>query len=429
MKNAFLCAAVVTLTCAFALGQVQYKVLYTFGTNGGAGDGANPAGPVIFDGLGDMFGTTPSGGGNVSTLCPQGCGTVFELAPSQGGWTEKLLHAFSYGADGMSPFGLIGDSKGNLYGVTGGQGEYGCQVPDCGTVYELSPEPDGQWSETILYEFSGGSDGWLPSSPLTFDSQGNLYGTTLVSGGAVTGGSVFELSPPISRGDSWTLATLYSFCQQGGNACSDGSWPSGGLVFDALGNLYGTTEMGGLGNWGTVYELSPNSDGGWTEIVLYKFLGGIAGQPTGPVSFDSAGDMYGTLDYGGSGEAGYCTENHGGHARCGGLFRLSPKPGGSYGEFTFPFDGPDGGNPVGNVLPESNGTVYGATESGGEYFAGAFFGIQGKKENLLYSWNCNVEPCAGGASPSYLTLHRGSFYGGASQGGEFDQGVVFEISP
>jgi uncharacterized repeat protein (TIGR03803 family) len=169
--------------------------------------------------------------------------------------------------------------------------------------------------EQVLYAFQGGNDGQYPGSGLIFDSSGNLYGTTEYGGdGACTYGiddgcgTVFELSHNGSGG--WTETILYSF-----QCCTDGNSPDSGLIFDQAGNLYGTTAVGGTYDQGTVFELTPNSNGGWTETLLYSFSDEIALEVPQGVIFDQKGNLYGTAS-----EAGEC-----GHfATCGGVFELSP---------------------------------------------------------------------------------------------------------
>jgi uncharacterized repeat protein (TIGR03803 family) len=180
---------------------------------------------------------------------------------------EQVLYSFQNdGTDGIDPGpGLISDGAGNLYGTTIGGGAY-----NWGTVFELSPAAGGGWTEKVLYNFASVPDGANPYWWLIFDAAGNLYGTTF-AGGTHNGGAVFELSP--AAGGTWTEKVLYSF----GNGAMDADAPQAGLIFDAAGNLYGTTEYGGTYYYGTVFELSPNGSGGWTEQVLHSFGNGADG--------------------------------------------------------------------------------------------------------------------------------------------------------
>jgi uncharacterized repeat protein (TIGR03803 family) len=269
----------------------SYGVIYSF--HGGR-DGQGP-GPLAVDSKGNLYGTTAGGGSNA---CSGGCGTVFELTPSSSGkWTEKVLYRFD-GSNGKQPeAGVTLDSAGNLYGTTSVGGS-GCWS-GCGVAFELALS-GSQWNETVLYRFKGGSDGAYPVAPLIFDVQGNLYSTTASGGVGSCGGTacgvVFELIPSSGR---WTESVLYSF--KGGE---DGGSPIAGLTFDSLGNLYGTTDGGGSqicqGGCGTIFELTPSA-GEWTKTMLHRFQGGKDGANpyVGSLVFDPAGNLYGTTLFGG----------------------------------------------------------------------------------------------------------------------------------
>ncbi len=255
-------------------GMWKETVLYSF-TDGN--DGGYPYAGVIFDRAGHLYGTTHNGG-------QSGAGVAFELSrKSNGRWHEKVIHTFN-GADGQYPYAdLIFDRAGNLYG-TASEGGLGY-----GTAFKLTRSSSG-WQETTLYSFTYGADGGIPLAGLVMDGQGNLYGTA--SGGGTAGnGLVFELTPSSS---GWTEKVLYSF-----NGDNDGRYPHAGLVFDAAGNLYGTNFYGGTVD-GTVFELSPGSQG-WSETVLYSFTGGAdGGEPEAGVILNKAGNLYGTASVGGA---------------------------------------------------------------------------------------------------------------------------------
>ncbi len=244
------------------------------------GDGCAPGnGDLIFDRVGNIYGTTQVGG----TLClsdyPYGCGVVYELTPSSGGWTESILHRFTGGSDGYWPMaGVTLDQAGNLSGTTtAGGGQFG------GVVYQLSPSGSG-WSEGILHSFSGG-DGTNLIGGVILDPSENLYGATTQFGPG-DGGTVYKLSP------SWGLTILYSFGQfTGGSSAS--------LLMDAAGNLYGTTS-GQYGGGGSVFKLT-RSGLGYTYTSLHDFTkGSDGGNPQGVVIMDSSGNLYGTASQGGS---------------------------------------------------------------------------------------------------------------------------------
>jgi uncharacterized repeat protein (TIGR03803 family) len=279
--------------------------LYKFGS-----DGSYPAGDLTFDQHGNIYGTTSQGGGGDCTDFLHeyiGCGTVYELAPS--GSQFEVLYAFqgpsdNY-ADGVFPeSGVIFDAAGNLYGTAarGGLGGYNGH----GVVYELTPAT-GAWSQSVLYSFTGGTDGSISVGGLVFDSAGNLYGTTVHNSGINGGGTAYELSS--SKG-SWSLSSLYSFSGNGGSVAS--------LVMDAAGNLYGTTEQDGTHGYGSVFKLTPAS-GGWTYSSLHDFTGGTdGGYPASNVVFDRNGNLYGTASSGGLSGCGS------GLAGCGVVWEITP---------------------------------------------------------------------------------------------------------
>jgi uncharacterized repeat protein (TIGR03803 family) len=257
--------------CKTALCTWTETVLHRF--TGGA-DGANPAGNLIFDQIGNVYGTT--GGGN---------GTVYQLIRSGGGWTKSVLYTFN----GSEPRGVIFDRPGNLYGTTllGGN-------DNNGTVYKLTPSGAG-WAENSLYVFQGGSDGRLPAGGLIFDTSGNLYGTA--EGGGLGGGTVYMLTP--SSG-TWIFSTIYSFTDNGN--------PAADLVMDAAGALYGTTANGGAYGYGSVFKLTPSSGGGWTYTLLHSFMGPDGSEPLCGLVFDANGNLYGTTYAGGAFDYGVAFE-------------------------------------------------------------------------------------------------------------------------
>jgi uncharacterized repeat protein (TIGR03803 family) len=222
-------------------------------------DGAVPDGTVIFDSEGNLYGTTLESA--PSANCPSGCGTVFKLTrTAEEVWSETLLHEFTGGDDGINPYaGLVFDSHGNLYGTTffGGGTDSTDAYGDrgCGIVFMLSPTEGDRWKETVLYRFQGGDDGSGQLAGLIFDSDGNLYGTTLNGGNSkCVCGTVFELTHASSG--AWKKTILHLFAL-GDN---EGQNPYGTLIFDKLGNLYGTTYGGG--NYGTVFQLARVAKGG-----------------------------------------------------------------------------------------------------------------------------------------------------------------------
>ena len=275
---------VVTITTiAVPAAQAQtLTVLYNFG-NGDVG--ASPYSGVIMDRAGRLYGTTSEGGAH-------DFGSVYRLSRAGSGWTVNPLYDFQGGTDGASPVaGVAFGPNGTLYGTTSAGGNGGN-----GTIFNLRPLASVckavfcPWTETVLYRFTGGSDGGFGAFPfayadaLVFDQAGNVYGTT-PNGGAYGNGVVFKLT---QSGGSWTESVLWSFT--GG---VDGANPLSGVIFDSAGNLYGTTESGGTQGEGVVYELSP-SESGWTQTTLYSFGREDAPYPFGGVTLDAQGNLYGT---------------------------------------------------------------------------------------------------------------------------------------
>lgn len=344
-------------------GTWKEKVIYSFK---GGNDGAAPSGTLIFDGLGNLYGTTVTGG---NSLCNgEGCGTVFKLSPSSTGtWTETILYRFLASTDGAQPgSGVIFDAAGNIYGTTDGGG---C-IEECnGIIFKLAPNPDGTWTESILYTFLGGLDGGFPTA-LVLDSSGNLIGAS-ASGGIGNSicdcGTVYQLSPAANTasneaaGTTWTKTILYSF-----NDGLDGGNPSSPLKFDHAGNLFGETFDGGSfacpqSGCGVVYELSPGSEG-WSFSTAFTFNGvdGSKGsQPTGGLGLDSEGNLYGMTSGGGDLA---CNNGNG----CGTVFKLTPRTAGGFAySMLFEFNGATGSDPEGGVIVDATGNVYGTTFAGG----------------------------------------------------------------
>jgi uncharacterized repeat protein (TIGR03803 family) len=251
----------------------------------------SPVAGLVIDAAGNLYGVA-SGGGSARR------GTVFELKrQANGTWIERVLYNFKdNAADGAAPIGrLILDAAGNLYGTTMGGG-----FDNAGTVFELKREAGGNWRERVLHSFANnGIDGILPWAGLVFDTVGNLFGTS-ASGGSSGMVTVFELSPNGTGG--WTESILYNFRSDG----TDGNFPDHEVILDGTGNLYGTTVQGGASNLGTVFELSPDGSGDWTEKVLHSFThDSIDGEsPTSGLIFDVAGNFYGTTYGGGTAGAG-----------------------------------------------------------------------------------------------------------------------------
>lgn len=258
----------------------------------GGFDGADPASPLVFDSAGNAYGTAVTGGAS-------NCGTVFQLSPGSGGqWQQTVLHSFNCFDEGKNPYGGVTlDSQGNLYGTTVAGGSAGiCAGDGCGVVYKLTHN-GGSWSESVLYSFGDSPDAAGPGGPVVFDRAGNLLGTA-PDGGAFAAGAVYELSP---NNGQWTERIVHDFT--GGNDGALGSL--GALLLDSAGNLYGVTELGGAHQSGTVFKLAPGSGGAYAFSTLYAFQGQPdAAFPYCGLIADSHGNLYGTTYYGGANGAG-----------------------------------------------------------------------------------------------------------------------------
>jgi uncharacterized repeat protein (TIGR03803 family) len=321
-------------------------VLHIF--QGATSDGAQPFAPLIFGSNGDLYGTTENGGANYK-------GTVFQLAQSGGSWTETVLYSFSSSSGAFPQAPLILGSNGDLYGTTSGSGS---GTNGNGTVFQLAPpsSPGGNWTETVLHSFQGGSDGATPLAALIQGSNGDLYGTT-EDGGTNGDGTVFQLA---QSGGAWTETVLHSF-----GSGSDGFHPLASLIKGSNGDLYGTTAGGGANSYGTVFQISPSG----AETVIYSFNSSSGAFPQAPLILGSNGDLYGTT---------FGTYN-GGANNVGTVFQLAPpsSPGGTWtGTVLHSFQGgADGANPVAALIQGSNGDLYGTTEYGGASGEGTVFKV------------------------------------------------------
>ena len=363
-----------------ANGTWREKILHNFPCS--SADGSDPNGNLIFDSAGNLYGTTACGG-RYAAFCSGYGGTVFQLTPTKDGhWKERILHSFGHDRDGEAPSGgLVSDADGNLCGTTVTGGIYGvnCDGVCGGTVFELSQGKNGHWTEKVLHNFKGSihnyfKDGFGPYGPLAIDASGNLYGTTAQGGphtcyNAYGCGLAFELSP--NQDGRWSYKAIRAFDGR------DGYVP-GPLILDAAGNLYGTTAFGGAKGCtydyktgcGTAFELVPGADGKWTENVLHPFYkprepeGGFV---TGGLTFDAAGNLYGTSWAGGAYFDGneYCVE------LCGGtVFELHSGADGRWlvtNLHNFGAPGTDDANdPAGSLVFDASGNLYGASQFGGD---------------------------------------------------------------
>jgi uncharacterized repeat protein (TIGR03803 family) len=405
LRNKLRFAAVLLALAPCALAANKFQNLYRFNRYT---DGRTPLAGLVVDGNGNLYGTAAYGGADE-------CGTVFELSHGDGAWSEKVLYSFTCGSDGEYPAGgLVLDHAGNLYGTTSGYSN-----GNHGNAFELVHHEHGSWSLKVLYSFSGGSDGAYPMAGLAWDQAGNLYGTT-TSGSVSVRGVVFQLRP--NRDGSWKEKVLHRFA--GG---SDGDTPSATPTFDSAGNLYGTTRYGGgapiCGGCGTVFQLTPQQNGNWKYKVIRRFRGTDGEYPLASVTLDASGNLYGTTSAGGPKGGGTVFElarrqngswigkslhnfglnplaglspqtgllfdasgnlwgttlgggNLGCKSGCGVVFQLTLGSQGSWKEsvvHTFVDD--PGYYPAGILISDTTGNLYGTTEGDGSFTFGSVYEI------------------------------------------------------
>ena len=329
-------------------GEWAEATIHDFDINGEGGYG--PDGGIVFDAAGNLYGTTEWGGAN-------GLGTVFELSPGFKGWTFAVLYTFCGKPsclDGAAPYGsLVIDGAGKLYGTAG-------------AAFELKPGSDG-WTEEVIYGFRSNRGGTTALAGPILDETGNLYGVTERGGTACSPpgcGTAYELKP-VAGG--WKHIILHNF----GRFQNDGVGPGvGQLARDGAGNLFGTTRAGGrnicFGGCGTVFKLTPESNGHWKETVLYSFRNGATGNgPGAGVVVDKAGNLYGATIYGGTAQCG-----------CGVVYKLARGAKGTWHySVLHAFLGSDGAQPDANLILDHKGNLYGTTPAGGSGGLGVVFEV------------------------------------------------------
>ncbi len=412
--------SVITMIVLIAVSQAvaqpsnaKEKVLFSFPASGDVGN--SPNGFLISDTAGNFYGVTSNGG--------LGSGAVYELSPTADGvWTAKSIYEFPTSV--FFPGELVMDYSGNLFGTLYGGGTGTCtdgygNYP-CGSVYELSPDGAGGWSEKTIWNF-GQTEGWRPWS-LTIDSAGNLYGTTIYSGLSF-GGAVYELQ---REGENWNYTVLHAFGQAGS---PDGAEPQGPLVFDKSGNIYGTTYLEGSKGGGTAFELK-KTDSGWQEINLFQFeadgSGKASGYNPGNLIMDSIGNLYGSTFAGG---VNYLNG-------FGVVYELAPTDHEAWKETVlhkYQANRDGYGGPGGGLVLDSAGNLYGTSAAAGAANAGNVFEL---KRSANHGWTYSVlhtfqgGPNDGAMPDSTLLLDsKGNLYGTTSAGGTAGVGTVFEITP
>jgi hypothetical protein len=413
------------------------QTLYSF--SGGA-DGGQPAGQLV-PGKGlTFFGTTEIGGA-------ASAGTVFEIrVGGKNGAKLTTLYSFAGGRDGAQPTNMIADWQGNLYGVTSaGGGSTNCGSAGCGTIFELSPSQGGGWTEKVLYAFQGSPDGYIPNS-VGMDAAGNLFGFALggagecrFEGGYLQCGTAFELSPPSPGSQTWSFTLIYTFTSD-----ADGAAPFGPPVFGKNGTLIGAAAVGGHGHpadcgpqvgCGFIFKLVPPANGqtSWSRKIIYQFQGPDGNGGFDPVVADPDGNLYGMTNEGGPSNP-LCPENRktGVPAGCGVAFELTPPAAGGSWIYHKIWDfqyGADGAYPYNSPLTLADGAVFG-TSSGPNGAVVEFLppqqGQTAWTEKTLFAFSND----ANGSQPEAGLTARGAFYGttaGLGQAGSW--GTVFRIAP
>lgn len=396
---------VVTTFAAQSAYAQTFTSVYSFpaGQTGPGPSGGYPgATPLLINAGGDVIGSTQEGG-DQSCNPGYGCGVVWMVSPTG---SETVLHKFAGAAaeEGFNPGGLVADTKaGLLYGIASGGGiESSVCVNGCGTVFSI----DGNGKETTLHSFTGSPDGDLPLGTLVLDPSGNLYGVTFYGGtaGLSAGpGTVFEVN------SSGTETMFYSFTPQ-----PNGTNPNGSLVRDSAGNLYGTTTYGGSGSCnngflpgcGIVFKVDPSGN----ETVLYNFTGGTDGQYPGSLIMDVAGNLYGKAGYNSYGE----------------VFKID-----TAGTFSILYSGSFAAL-IESIILGPSGSFYGTATGGNSSCSGGCGSVfqlapddaAGWRGKTLHSFNGTD-----GSEPDSLILNNGVLYGTTFMGGSSNYGTVFKLVP
>jgi hypothetical protein len=313
---------------------------------------AAPSSRLIFGPDGALYGTSIYGGSRGHCYGGGPCGIVFKLQPPLRScptvscpWIQTVLYQFTGESDGGNPNSEVTfDGGGNLYGVTQHGGSTNCTL-GCGVVYKLTRSGQA-WTESVIHTFTGGMDGKTPSGGLVFDASGNIYGVTQAGGSNV--GVLYELRP---AGGTWTESILHNF------QLADGNDPIGMLAIDRAGNLYGVTETGGSFNFGVVYGLL--QPGSWRYSVLYTF--NVPSDAAGGLTLDSLGELVGTTAIGGTNESGS-------------LYKLVPEGGRWAEQDLHDFTNTEGLYTNGNVVIDASGNFFGTSLAGGGYLNFCDFG-------------------------------------------------------
>jgi uncharacterized repeat protein (TIGR03803 family) len=414
-----------------------FTVIHNF--TGGL-DGGVPQTGLTIDSAGNLYGTTVGGGNIQSDSCfSVGCGVVFKLAHHSSGWLLTPIYTFQGNPDGAAPCSRITiASNGTLYGTTNEGGGTQCSqggsclanLHGCGTIFNLAPPSHSSggalapWTETVLYRFTGGSDGSYPAGDLAFDSAGNLNGAA-TSGGTFGGecgtqlgcGTVYQLA---QSGTGWVLNVLHSF-----SALNDGLGPQGGVTLDSAGSVYGTTKFDSNiqgPSCGTVFQLTP-SGSGWESTILHWF-GRTQGDGCFPIAgliVDSAGNLYGGTPWVYQGQP----------AGSGEVYKFASTHNGWDYSVIFDFFDDGHGGLGANLMMDSAGNLYGTTGTQGAYGYGSVFKLTPRGGVWAYTSLHDFTGGVDGGTPrsSLVQDSAGNLYGTAATGGTRNKGVVFEITP
>jgi len=410
-------AALIVMFLGFAAmpaAQAQtYQVLYNFTGNGSNGVPYFPYAGLAITAGGNLYGTTMRGGTYEN-------GTAFRLKRAGSGWLLNVLYSFQGGSDGASPVsGVTIGPGGVLYGTTEAGGDPSCGIGGgCGTVYSLRPlaqavaNAESPWTETVLYRFQGGTDGAVPKyGSLVFDSAGNFFGTTLYGGVAGCGGAgcgtVYELLP---TGNSWTESVLHSF-----NPNTDGSRPFGGIIRDQYNDLYGVTSVGNE----TFFTLQPNGNNGWTYYNVQQFTDTVGCDVDTSLLLDpSTFNFYGVAQ--GCGPSG----SGAGGAVFNWNYGFNPVY--SFGFTRAPVTAPEG-----PLVEDAAGNLYGLSFNGGAFQQGSVYEISDVHGRWVYTELYDFTGGSDGAGPvgNLVMDANGNLFGTASAGGAYGAGVIWEITP
>jgi hypothetical protein len=417
LRTTALSSALVMVATASSLAQTL-TVLHNFT---GGQDGGTPFAGLTMDAGGNLYGAAAVGG---IAPCPShqdyGCGIVFKLT-KRTNWTLSSLYAFQGGNDGAYPLGNVtigGD--GSLYGTTAiGGGGANCQLgvlSGCGTVYNLRPPARPctsircSWTETVLFSFPNNLAGSFPEAGVTFDAVGNIYGTNF-QGSTGYSGNVFELTP---SGSGWNEIVLHAFT----SIIPDGGGPQSGVIFDSAGNLYGTANYGGTTGGGMVYQLDPMGSGSpLTQLYAFSFPNII---PEGGLIMDSAGNLYGTTVLG---------------SGAGSVFELISDAGGWTYQLLYALPGPRSADgPTASLAMDAAGNLYGTTYNGGgssncNLGCGTIFKLTHSNGSWTYTLLHAFTGAEGSLPYGSVALDaNGNLYGTTTLGGSYNEGVVWELT-